>query len=698
MPYSGEASTSNPNVTESPNYNGGVIQSPEIPLKGKGEPTQRSIRDAGMARNIINLVIQANRNRSIVFSRILAKYNAERPWDSYKLEAEGLGWKQNFSTKPLPTLIEKVSPRFVEMVNGLKYFTNAKLSDKWLNSTEKTEKFRAIITDTIRNRRGWKTLLEDIAFTNSLFGYTAVAWLDEFSWYPVHFKMDELFLPDGTRSESRLCQVAVLKEVLLPHELFKSLKDRQSAEDRGWNLQNARQAINEASPQQVRDRLNVGGTLEFWYQNALRELTIGASYMAGANVVTIYHLLACEVTGKVSHYMLAGPQLLEIFSKDDRFESMENCLSFFTYQKGNGTMHGSKGIGRDLYELCGMIDRTRNESVDRMMLSGKTFVQGDLKRIHTFKMSIVGAMAIVPTGWTFLEQKIDGNVEPFLKLDAYFGMLADQLIGNTSPPTAIQGDAFRSPAAWNVLTQREEEAKDFKLARFLEQFADMVGTMQKRICDPDTDEKDAKAAQERLLTIMTREEIDELAKQPAASVIKDLTPMQRQVIVAIAQEKKGNPLYNQRQLEVEDLTARTDQAFVKRVLLAENDPTQEAEQLRLQQMELELLAKGQPVPVSPRDNHVIHLRILLPIAESAAASVMQGTTNATQLEILSAHVSEHVSQAQSQGVAKELIAPAVEFSNKIGPVLAKLKEIEAQATALMAEANMQNTEMMKNVV
>src|SRR5690349_9590023 len=85
-------------------YPGEIIQSPKI--NDKGEPTQRSIKDVGMARDVVKLIIQAGRNRSIVGSRILAKYNAERPYDTYKLEAEGLGWKQNFTTKPLPSMIE----------------------------------------------------------------------------------------------------------------------------------------------------------------------------------------------------------------------------------------------------------------------------------------------------------------------------------------------------------------------------------------------------------------------------------------------------------------------------------------------------------------------------------------------------------------------------------------------------------------
>jgi hypothetical protein len=673
-------------------YPGTVIQSPRLDSKGK--PTQRSIKDVGMARDVVKLVIQAGRNRSIVASRILAKYNAERPYDAYKLEAEGLGWKQNFTTKPLPSMIDKVAPRFTRAIDSLKYLTNSSLSNKWANSVEKTEKFRQEITKVIRKRKGWHTLCEDIAFTNALFGSEVVGVLDEFTWFPTAFKFDEMFLPDGTKSESRLCQVAVLKEVLLPHELYRQIENMEDAKYLGFNIENTIKNINEASPVQIRDRLNVGGTLEFWYQNALRELTIGASYMAGSSVIVVYNLLAREVNGKVSHYRLAGPGFDEIYSKDDRFESMEDCLCFFSYQKGNGTMQGSKGIGRDLYEMAGMIDRTRNEVVDRAIMSGKIPVQGDIKRIHTFKMSVIGMTVVFPSGWTFLEQKIDGNVEPFLKLDAYFSALADGLIGNVSPPqlAAEGGEAMRSPAAWNLLASREEEGKDSRIARFLEQFTSMVQLMQRRICNPDTIEDDAKEVQKELLKHMTREEINEIANTPVAETVRDLTPMERQMIVAVSAEKRGNPLYNQRQLEVESLTARVSTDFVDRVLLPSNDPTEEAEQHRLQQLESNLIVAGQAVPVSPRDNHLIHLETLMPMAEQMGSELMKGGMHTGAFEALLAHVNEHFQRAQEQNAPKEILAPVEEFLKKAGPALGQLKALDAQAEQVQSASDQMATQ------
>jgi len=666
---------------------GSLIQSPKINSAGK--PTQRSIRDIGMARDVVNTIISASRKRAIVNSRILAKYNAERPYDAHQLKSEGLGWRSNFTTKPLPSLIEKVAPRFVAVVDGLKYFTNASLGNQWEGSQEKTEKFRSAITKTIRARKGWRTLLEDIAFDDALFGHTIVAWLDEFSWFPKHFKQDESFVADGTKADPRWAQVVVLKEVFLPHELFAQISPGiEAAKDAGWDLTETRNAINQASPAQLRDRLNVGGTLETWYQNALRELTIGASYMAGNNVIVVYTLLAREVNGKVSHYRMAGTEMANIFSREDRFPSMEDCLSFYSFQKGNGTLHGSKGIGRDIYELAGMIDRTRNEVVDRLIMSGKTLVQGDIRRIHTFKMSVVGSTVIVPTGWNVLEQKMDGNVDGFLKLDAYFKQLANELIGSTSTPQpGLGGEDMRSPAAWNLLAQREEESRDVRITRFLAQFTDTIQTMQRRLCDPDTSEDDAKEMQKELLAIMGREELDELAGNPVAGTVTDLTPLQRQLVVSISQEKRGNPLYNQRQLEVEDLSARMDSDFALRVLLPDNDPTEQAEQNRQQQMELVLLTQGQPVPVSPRDNHLIHLGVMMPAAEQTAAQIMQGQAPAALLETMVAHINEHYTQAKQQGVKQEALAEIAGFLGKVGPELAKLKALEQQQGVLSQEQN-----------
>jgi hypothetical protein len=661
---------------------GGLIQNPD--LNAEAEPRQHAIRDVNQAREVIRTIMAAGERRATVNARIAWKLNAERPYNQKQLEEEGLGWRTNVSTRVLTTIIDKVWPRFVEAVQGLKFFTNSSLSNKWANNTEKTESFRQVITDTIREHPGWMDLLEQVASTNTTYGHEICAWLDKTSFWCRAFSHEDSHVTDGCRQLPKFAQVVVLHEKLMPHELYAYIKDEAESRTVGWRIENTIKQINKASPAQLRDELNSCGNVSTWYANAARELTLGSSYMAGASVISVYNLLAQEVSGKVSHYRLAGNELDLIFSMDERFDSPEDCMAFFSYERGNGTLHGSKGIGRAAYELAAMLDRARNELIDRAIMSGKVMVQGDIKRLHTFKMSVVGSTCIIPNGWQVLEHRIDGNPEPFLKLDAYISSLVDAIVGNVSPPQiTASGDAMRSSASWQLLAAREEEGKDARITRFLTQFVGMIQTMQKRICDPMVTDEAAKAARKKLTDKgLSDEEIAELAASPVAGTVVDLTPIERQMVVALAQEKAGNPLYNQRQLQVEDVTARLGADFAERVILPTEDPTEEVEQTTQQQLEITLLAHGQPVGVSPRDNDEIHLKVLLPSTEQLANQVMQGQMDTSSLEAMLSHITAHVNSAQQKGVPAEVLKPAMDLVKRAGPALAQLKDLDAQAAAL----------------
>ena len=672
-----------PSASNGNDGDGSQIQSPDISESGK--PRNKSIKDAGQARDIIRNHQQAGRDRQIVNARLISKYNSTKPYDQCKLDADGTGWRSNFSTQPMAQAIEKAFPRYTQAIDALKYFTDSSLPSSWENSSVKTEAFREGITTLFRSRKGWQELISDIALQTVLFGYCTVAQLDEFNFFPKAFAQDEVWLSDGTRQTVATAQIAILKEVYLPHELFALIKDRESAETVGWEIQETIEQINKASPAQIRDAVSSPNSLSSMYENMQRELTLGSSYQAGASVVTVYSLLAREVDGKVSHYRFAGTELTKIFDKEDRFKSMEDVLNFFCFQKGNGTYYGSKGIGRALYELAGMSDRIKNEAVDRAIMSGKIIVQGDLKQLHKFKMSVLGMTCFMPREWQISEQKFQGAPEEFLRLDAYFSQLMDQIAGVTSIPN-IQGEAFRSSAAINLLASREEEGRDTKIARFLDFFIEMVSTMQRRACDPDTSEKDAKEFQKKMLEIMSREELDILGNQVAATAVQDLTSMQRQMVAAIAQETRGNPFYNARQLEIEDITARVDADFANKIILPVEDPTQTAEQSRLQMFELTLLSGGQAVPVSPRDNHEIHAQILQPVLEEMAAALQQGQTGTAVFEAAVAHLQEHSQQAAAAGGNKEFWKPIDKFLKDANKTLGQLKALDAEAEQLAGES------------
>lgn len=658
-------------------YDGAVSQ-PGLSTSLK--PKRRAIKDAKQAENIITSLEAASRDRNIKNARIMAKYNSEKPYTTEALTAEGLAWKSNFTTKPLPMLIDKVAPRFVKAVEGVKYYTNSALSDEVEGSAVKTESFRREITKTVRAHPDWSNFCNDLAQENALFGFAAVAWQDEFHWMPKFFRQDHFFLPSGTKQSPKGTQVVALQEPLLLHELFELIEDKKAAETRGWDVQETVKALNEATPLNRRSQHTAWERI---HEDMIRESNLGLSFEAGPRAVVVWHLLATEIDGKVSHYILLDKSFKVLFTNEDQYDSMADALGLFCFQQGNGTVHGSKGIGRELYAMAGILDRSRNEVVDRLNLAGKIIIQGDDKALRRFKMSVVGNAILIGQGYNISEREIESGVEPFLKLDEFLTALLDQMAGATTPKV-FEGERV-TKAQVEFFAQREEETRDSIIARFLTQFARMMTTIQKRLCDKNTDDEDAKEMQKRLLKIMSREELDELSKQPVAETVRDYTELKRQQIVAIATEARGNPLYNQKELELQKVTAQVDEEFAKKILLPDEDPTVQAEQSRLQSLELLLIiGQGSEVPVSPRDNHEVHLQVLMPVMEATAQQAVSDPNAVQTLHALLAHAETHYNAALQGGVSKDALKPVEEILSKLRASMDQLNQL-AQSQQQLAD-------------
>jgi hypothetical protein len=661
------------------------INNPEITPSGK--ITRPAISDEQQAWSIISNLEQENKERNLKNARIMAKYNSERPYDPKVLKREGLDWKANFSTKPLASLIDRIVPRFTSAVKAVKYLTAAKLPDTIEGAAKKTDFFRKTITETVRARAGWEDLVSDVATENSLFGFTAVAWLDEYTWFPRAYRQDMFFVPMRTKQSSDFSQIVVLKDEFLIHELFEKVEDQKSATDAGWDVPRTLEAINKAMPQELRSG---SADPERVYQDLIRGCSLGASY-TGAKVISLYSLLATEADGRVTHWILNGStdgnaqsssynEERTLFKRENRFASMSDALRFFCFQKANGELHGSKGIGREVYAMASVLDRARNEVVDRLQLSGKLLFTAEEKHINRFKMSVVGNAILVSQDFKPNVEKIPGAVEEFFALDNFLTRLLDQIAGSTTPQ--FDDKDRTTKAEVNAVLMRDAERADAVIERFLTQFANMMTTIQKRLCDPDTIEDDAKEMQEKLLERLTREEIDILANQPAVSVVADFSDRERQNTVVLATEARGNPLYNAREMEHRKLTAVMGADFADAVLLTDNDPTEEAEQSRLQQLELLALTEGQPVPVSPRDNHIVHLNLLQGPIQAAAGAAVENAGAVALLESLVMHGQEHVAQAEAWGVDGKVLGPHI---NMLKSAIAAIEQLKAQAEQLAAQ-------------
>ncbi len=100
-----------------------------------------------------------------------------------------------------------------------------------------------------------------------------------------------------------------------------------------------------------------------------------------------------------------------------------------------------------------------------------------------------------------------------------------------------------------------------------------------------------------------------------------------------------------------------------------------------------IVGQASEVPVSPRDNHFIHLETMAPAMESAAQeAATKGAQGIEVLQALVAHAEAHFEYASEVGGDKEKLATLGKFLDGARKAITKLNELEQQTAAPVAAA------------
>ena len=627
--------------------------------------------DAAVGQLLTDLSL-AYRRRMEVATKLLDKLNEERPHNPETLRKAGLAWRANFTTRPLNTLVSRVIGRLTGAVEKSRYLTTSQLPKSVPDYRRKSEMFQREVTDFIRSDPRWSDLVQDLATQTALFGSDVAVWTDPDDWFP-ESGGQRVWLPSNTRTVASEANTVVLKCEHAPHEAFRMLAgalanapadaptpqpvlDPETNEviappalvgDPRWNLERLVEAINAALPANLaRQQAGTSTGETQMLISEMRRSLMTYSTATADKVVTMYHIFVRETTGKVT-YLIYDEKYKELFRHEDAIESMEDVSAFFSFERPvSKTMAASKGVGRIAYAMAGILDRARCDTVDRLQMGGKVLIQGPESQIARFRMHVIGGAMVIGSDWQPVQQiKLEANIDEAINLDNYLRALLDDMTGSVSPKV-IQGERVTA-AQINLLAGREDERSDEIVFRHLAQIGRMVTQIQRRIFR-STDPR-AVEVKQRLLQIMSVEELELILKQPAVSTVMALTEQERQAIVLACTEGRNNPMYDQHAVEREKLAASVGPDLADRLLLPINDPTEQAEQTRMQMLETDLLLNGQEVPVSPRDNHVLHIQTMLPAIQQLGAALSTAPDGPGLLAVMSAHAMQHAQLLQASG-------------------------------------------------
>lgn len=711
------------------------LNSPKLDEK-TGKPTQRAVANAKQAHSICKAIYdRAKEGRISTAGVILEKYNGASPYLSKDLRATGQDWRNNFSTNFLASIIDRVKPQLLDPIMNAPMLTRSTLPDYVQDSSKKSRIFGNAITQTIRGWSGWHDFCSMLAQENVLFGVATPAWIDKEDWRPRLFRFDEAYLPEGTGQHAAKVQVAPFTQSILLHDFIRLIDDKDVATIAGYNVAGCIKAANAAgsmSDKEInamteQDNLREGGQLSDTYANNQTRM------------VELYHLLVREYNGKIDLWTVTQKEGHEVRHLEGIYDSMEEALTLFTLQTGNTKFYGSKGLGRLLCNLHIAIERGRCLAKDQEYLSGLSVLSGDSKDFNSFQPTVKHPFIMVDKNFKIEKTGVQFNANDWLLIDNKLVQLAESIAGAFIPPNIENNSGSNTKIEAAQRAERDMAVRKGVLGRFITQFYDLSGTMQRKICsktnmkealrvykDNTAKEKGGVHAISRkvwklvdgiaddLSTLFAQELEVKVADQDAVDCIVSML-VQGLQLVEIAQlalssatpkeeiDQDGgdaatldfisanmqNPLLNQAEaFKVSgEITMGKDR--MKQLLIEEEDPTVMSIGQRQQLIELGMMQGGQPMPVAPTDFHRIHRQVIIghfePVMQAVATQPTPELIKAADLTI--AHYVAHlqVDAFTNPEEKKQEMAQMTEWQ-QVSDKAKQILEAQAQRTQMEAGA------------
>lgn len=687
---------------------------------------RRAVLTPEQGFSIYNRLRIDNQERNRKAAAIQRKANDEQPFNQSQINAAKQSWRRNASTGFLSGMVKRISPTYKQLVDTSRFLTHSHLKGDDEESNQKSETFQIAITKFLRKWDGWQAFWNNIVNEDVLFGYTAACWTDKIGWQPIFCRQDEALFPEACPMIASKVPLWAKIQNFLVHEMVAYLSDPEASAMAGWQLDHLVESINNAKPDNRRTGLSEDARK---YQDIYRETSMGTSYTEGVKVVETAHLFVQESWGPVSHYIYDRRTNKLLFLQYDQFESMEECLRLMTVEQGNGKLHGSKGVGRILYNTAISVEQSRNRIVDALYLAALLLLEETEDAKPQQALTVIHPIAVIGKGYKASQQEFKVNWEAFDAIDQHMTNIAQQQVGAFLPGqnlstndqtqktaseinyiasieqviregalsyfwyqaltinSEIQRRIFTIPnlkKAWEYYMQAKQNPNievlriEKHMVEFYREFSELLPTngLLQVFDDNDPEDQCVQLIVGLFEKGLSPEEIYELANCPANQIIDDDAQMNAQALQLVVQRYTGNPSINQKELRKMDISKALGFAAYERLENAEEDNTLMQEAIRLQLMELQSMFQGDQIPVSPRDIDQVHMDTIMGKAANILSGQMPPTPDALKAaQNVATHYDTHLQQAIGKNKGKaDTLQKYVQFGKMAD---AALKQFEA---------------------
>jgi hypothetical protein len=184
-------------------------------------------------------------------------------------------------------------------------------------------------------------------------------------------EMGNFLINRDIRARESEVDVAFAVREFLPYQIHNMIT-KPGAEEAGWNVQAAWEAIKAATP-------NVDYS-DDWekVQIEWKNNDFGYSYAGKAKTCRLVHIWGRDRDGRISHMIIDANESKSefIFKYPGRFEHLSHCFTIITSNVGsNGKYHGIRGIGYKIYALVKEMNEVWSSFMDAIRMNSKIIIK-----------------------------------------------------------------------------------------------------------------------------------------------------------------------------------------------------------------------------------------------------------------------------------------------------------------------------------
>lgn len=609
-------SPSTGHAKEGPTVRDGELEAPENTI-----PTEQA------ARTIYDRLKHQHLQRCHTYERIQGMLDGNPPYNPRAMAAAGLHDMANVNWKDGDAVYRSVALAYWSLFNEVKNIIDIKTT--FSNDEGQNANWSAILSEEWdKTVRKWPDFTKNMTNHQSHMikvGLSLLVWADERDWRFKPIDPKAFMFPDQTEDNiEELTLVAVEREYTAQYlwEIYNNLTegskghwDKESLGHILFQLANIpdddERHIHDCDDLQSRIRNG-----DFYYTDLYNDS------------ITLVSIFAKEYDdGKISHHMIHRSISTENFPYffNRQYEHFREALQYFTFSPGEDHIHGSKGIGHNIFSAIEAITHLDCSVLDQARRAGSLLVKSGPNRNQEDRQIRFVHGGVIDVGEAEIQQNTMGNnVAQTVEVSRYF---KEKTFANNNISGNDPGFPDKNVRSSNRQAQlqvlKEAKVQKNQIAHYYEQLDHFFGEVVRKMLEsrssyPGHDYVEIwknscleRGVPEQVFDVQTADkqpnglpvflEVSATRSSGSGSQIADQLTMQRvmEVLPTMGERGKINAL-------MDFVAAFRGHEYVDRYFPPEDRQRQPTGDDTIASIENNQLSEGKQVTVSPDNNHLIH--------------------------------------------------------------------------------------------